>query len=323
MKLKLSPLLLLLALICFALPFVQVSCVNDSPKATDSKTTLSDTPPPAKGDSMTAQSAVPDTAKPAPKPATPETPEVVKLYTYTGLNMVLGTEPHNHLADAPKDKADPKAKPAPAKTDLDSKTTAEARETKEETRANDEAKPAEKTEPKAKDDQAVQEDKGPKNQISIYALLAFILIFVALLLSLLKPPFIALIVGFLSFVATVLLYIVKLYFPGYFLTYTQLDPQALQILTIKFTPWYWAAFILPLFAMVDSVWRFTRTNNPVQETYEEPIALEPMDDYDETGELIHPVITDETDEAVVLVDPPPPVEPIETLDVNEQDPPLT
>ncbi|HRY83488.1 MAG TPA: hypothetical protein P5533_02520, partial [Candidatus Cloacimonadota bacterium] len=79
MKFKLSPLFLLLALICFALPFVEVSCENENPtpKASEAKTTLSDSLNASPADTALAQDTKADSSKvtpaPAPKPATPAT----------------------------------------------------------------------------------------------------------------------------------------------------------------------------------------------------------------------------------------------------------
>ncbi len=304
MKFKLSPLFLLLALICFALPFVEVSCENENPtpKAGETKTTLSDSLKSSPADSSTTPNAVPDSAKPAPKPAKPTPPEIVKLYTYTGLNMVLGTNPRNHLLEnAPAKSEQKKESGKPVK---DSLSKADPKpETKPEA-----VKPAS---PEKSAQPAANEDKGPQNTRNIYALIAFGLILIALLLSLFKAPIMAVFVALLAFVSTLMLYMLKLYFPGYFLAYSQLDAQALQILTIKFSLWYWAAFALPLLAMVESMWRFARSN-PKPEIME-PVALDPMPDYDENGDLISPV------EAIDPTEPIEPTEPTEPADPEEED----
>jgi len=249
-KLRISPIILLMALICFVFPFVHVSCKMDNPLQ----------------NMQQLGKDKPDPAKDAKK----EKDNVIM--TYNGYHLVFGLAPTNRMMKDKPGEEKPAEKPAPASV---TETQPGMNDVMQTVAQEPEAMPAPVNDSvKADDSKAAKPDdakKGEKEEQKAtpnpYALFAFILILAGIPLSFVKHHLGALVVAIISLVAAILLYLMKVFFPAYLLKYMQLDPQAMQYLGLEFTPAFWAAFILPLLAMIESVMHFVAPHREPQYAY--------------------------------------------------------
>lgn len=261
-KLRISPIILLMALICFAFPFVHVSCKMDNPLQGMDKL-----------------------GKESPKDAkdTKDKKDNV-IMTYNGYHLVFGLAPKNRMMKDDPAKGKPEAKPAPVAETSANPGMNDVMQTV--AQEPDQTRSAPLEEPAVMDSQNVQDPKDKDAQKgkdakeeqkatpNPYALFAFILIFAGICLSFVKLRAGYLVVAIISLVASVLLYIMKTLFPAYLLKYMQLDPQAMQYLGLEFTPAYWAAFVLPLLAMIESVLHFAMPYKQEQYSSEQALPFE-------------------------------------------------
>jgi|GEM_PF-5179610 len=321
-KFKFTPILLLMALICFVFPFAIVTCGIDNPTANQSQpqdTVKNSSPNPAGQDeakpadkpAVALNEKTSDKDKPAQdkqdKPAAAKETKRQLYKVYHGYQLVLGIDPVNEMMKAmnpkvsPEQQTAPKTKPKTISSDMpglesvmhttalepikpvpvenDSKTSTPAAKDQAVTNTDDntrmDAKASDtdtlgKTEKQPANKGAMPQAPTNKAKPNIYAVLAFILILIGIPLSLMKEHFVSIIVAGTSFIAAIMLYLMKVFFMAYLVKTPDMSPEYMQYFFVNFTPAYWAALILPLLAMIESAIRFAMPA-PVQTVFYEEV----------------------------------------------------
>lgn len=234
MKFRFSIVLLIMAAICFLLPFVNVRCSPELSTAMGQKADSTQT----KGE---------------------------LIFSYTGMQLALGQEPT--YPKTPEKPAEPGQKTRPDSAAADSaqtvrtmnnqtdpfrtvQATVETPTTNPEQADTAVARPAPTTpagEPKEQPQSATKPN--------IYAMLALILILASAFVSSI-PRQLGLLLGALgSTLAVLMLNLMKMNFGTYLMEYMQLEAQYMEYIQVEFTPFYWAVIVLVILAFLELVVR--------------------------------------------------------------------
>lgn len=247
MKLRISSILLVMAALCFLLPFVNVRCSPELSQQMSQASGADSTATPAKGDIF---------------------------FYYTGLQLVLGQEPTypeskaTPQADSTKMMQEEETQPqeteeaaeetigrAPQKGSRDPFVAVQAEQAMDPVKAEKSSQEAPEAATEATEDTVASGQKpAPTSnaKVNIYAMLALLTILIALFMSTIKGIPGLLLTAIFCVIPVALLNLLKMNFGTYLQDYMQLETQYMSYLQVEFTPWYWVSMALIILGFVDA-----------------------------------------------------------------------